>query len=232
MKYGNYDERLFKQAEDEGITIVNKLISSSTLEVAKEIMSSPDFGGSSDWQTIDLIYNMIILTRASKILEIGTWLGFGGLYFLDALDKSKNNNKKIYVTIDNNSSQQQKAKNFFNKAGFSEMVEAVPFGSDTEEAKSIAEKNQYYDIMYIDSLHDYQQTKMELNSYFKYLKKGGLLFCHDTSMLAVDYDTKKEGGVRGAISEFIQKQPIQGLFVDPEEIHWNPVGLFMGQKKV
>lgn len=220
----------YLQAKDEGITVMEKLLEPKTLDVSRLIMEQEDFGGSSDFQSLGLMYTLALLTRSSRVLEIGTWLGFSGLYFLDAISKCTKNEKKIFVTIDPNMTQQEKAKRFFTHAGFEDIVIAVSHGSQTDEAKAVAKQNAPYDILYIDSLHNYTHTKQELNDYFGMLKTGGILFCHDSSKLAMDYDTEKQGGVRKALEEFVDNNKIQPMFFESHGTGWNPVGLFMGIK--
>lgn len=222
----------------EGINSVEYQVSPNTKSIAHQIMQDEDFGGSGDYQTLGLMYNMTILTKSTKILELGTWIGYSGIFLLDAINSSKGRTKKLLVTVDPNKDKQSKAKNYFEKAGFKGLYELVPFGSETKEAISEISKHSPYDVLYIDSLHDYSQTKLELEIYFKLLRKGGLIFCHDSSELAATYDSKKEGGVRKALKEFVSKNPIEYMFFEYDgmaeqmNIGWNSVGLFMGIKKV
>lgn len=147
---------------------------------------------------------------------------------LDALSKS-GGKEKMLVAIDPNQSQNSKALSFFDKAGFNGLYKIVTSSSESNDAQNSAMQNSPYDIIYIDSLHDYGQITKELQIYFKMLRKGGLLFCHDSSEFATQFDTKKEGGVRKGLKEFIEKNPIEGIFLEEEE-GWHVAGLFLGKK--
>lgn len=221
----------------EGLNTLEFQVSSKTRYVAHQIMKDPNFAGSSDYQTLGLIYNMIRWTKSTKVLELGGWIGFSGIFLLDAINSSHGKTEKLFVTVDASKEQQLKAKNHFDEAGFSGLYELVPFGSETEDAFSRISQHAPYDVLFIDSLHDYSHTKKELELYFKLVRKGGFIFCHDSSELATTYDTKKEGGVRRALKEFVSNNPIEFVFLEADGIFdnipigWNPVGAFMGIKK-
>jgi len=221
----------------EGINAVEFQVSSKTRYVAHQIMKDPDFAGSSDYPTLGLMYNMIRWTKSTKVLELGGWIGFSGIFFLDAINSSHGKTEKLLVTVDANTEKQSKAKDNFDLAGFSGLYELVPFGSETEDAFSRISKHAPYDVLYIDSIHDYSHTKLELDTYFKLVRKGGFIFCHDTSELAATFDTKKEGGVRRALKEFVLENPVEFVFFEHDGIFdnipigWNSVGAFMGIKK-
>jgi len=221
---------MYLKAKSRGMTFVEDLLKPRTKEVCHLMMKEKNFAGASDFKTLGLIYSMILFTRSTKVLELGTLLGYSGLYFLDAISKSTRRKEKILVTVDQSKKHQDKAKEFFNKAGFQKIAKLVPYNSLTIEAKKAVAKFAPYDIMYIDSAHNYQTANKELNIYFKMLKKGGIIFCHDASKLAARYDKNKEGGVRRALNEFIDKNPIQSIFLQKTGTGWNTVGLFMGIK--
>ncbi len=233
----NYvDPIRFHGEMEQGINILEYQVSPKTRYVAHQIMKDSDFLGSIDYQTLGLMYNMIIFTNSTKVLEIGSWIGFSGIFLLDAINSSHGKTEKMFVTIDPNTEKQSKAKNNYEQAGFNGLYDLVPFGSETKEAISQVMKHAPYDVLFIDSKHDYSQAKKELETYFKFVRKGGFIFCHDTSELATTYDTKKEGGVRRALKEFVSKNPIEFVFleqdvIDKMPIGWNPVGAFMGIKK-
>jgi predicted O-methyltransferase YrrM len=220
----------YQQAKDEGITIIEKLLEPRTLNVMREIMLEKDYAGSSDFQSLGIMYSLTTLTRSSKVLEIGTHLGFSGLYFLDAISKCTKNQEKLFVTIDPHFEHQKKAGNFFDKAGYKNSYKLITDSSLSEEAFELSSKDRFYDVLYIDSLHTYDQMYNELRNYTDLVKTGGLIFCHDSSVSAIEYDTTKKGGVRNAIKDFISKyNQIQPLFLDSQN-GWNPVGLFVGIK--
>jgi len=220
----------YKQVVSEGTNIVEYQISPKTRKILHQIIKQA-LRGTSDFRTIGLIFNMIIYSKSTKVLEIGTSIGLSGLIILDAISKSGGKGKKFFVTVDPNHERQTKAENFFKKAGFDGNFKLVNHPSESLETSKILEKEAPFDVIYIDSLHQYRQIKKELEIYFKMLRKGGLLFCHDSSELASSFDKSNEGGVRRALKEFIDKNPIQSIFLDRDGPGWNRVGLFMGVKK-
>lgn len=51
-------------------------VSPKTREIMHEIMKQNDFPGSTDLQTLGLLYNMIILTKSAKVLQLELGLDF------------------------------------------------------------------------------------------------------------------------------------------------------------
>lgn len=55
----------------------------------------------------------------------------------------------------------------------------------------------------VDSSHQYAHTLAELDLWYGALAPGGLLFLHDASPMAAQYDRSGEGGVRRALDEWL-----------------------------
>ena len=66
-------------------------------------------------------------------------------------------------------------------------------GKSTEQLIKL--DNSYLDMIYIDSSHDYEETKKELFLSFEKVKKGGYICGHD-------YEPKRYPGVVKAVNEF------------------------------
>jgi len=228
----SYPERYLKYLElsEDQIPIIMNQLSPSTKEQMIEIMKQEDFPGSSDFKTLGLMFNLIYYSNAKKVLEIGSRIGFSGLTILDALSKSPGTGKKLLVTIDPLKKLHDKAKSFFDNAGFSTNYKLITNTSESFEAQTESKKYAPYDVLYIDSLHSYNQIRQELKIYFPLLKKGGFLFCHDSSEFSTKFDKENNGGIRRGLMELIDSEPIDSLFLE-QDSGWSITGTFLGIKK-
>jgi len=65
----------------------------------------------------------------------------------------------------------------------------------------------------IDSSHQYAHTLRELDLWWEALAPGGMMFLHDCSEYARRFDTTKQGGVRGALEEWLPRHPEAGVIM-------------------
>ena len=72
-------------------------------------------------------------------------------------------------------------------------------------------ENEYFDWIYIDAGHHYEEVKSDLNYWYPKVKDGGFITGHD-------YVEKKWYGIVRAVNEFIQQHPV--VFVAlTQEVH-------------
>jgi predicted O-methyltransferase YrrM len=71
------------------------------------------------------------------------------------------------------------------------------------------------DFIYLDSSHDYENTKMELELCFKALKPGGVLLGDDWH----DDPNHRHSGVARAVREVLETGPHTSLF-QPKDCQW------------
>jgi predicted O-methyltransferase YrrM len=62
-------------------------------------------------------------------------------------------------------------------------------------------------LVIVDSSHEYAATLAELDLWYPRLAPGGLIFLHDTSRFAQDFDVTHAGGVRRAFNEWRAAHP-------------------------
>jgi hypothetical protein len=62
-------------------------------------------------------------------------------------------------------------------------------------------QNNYFDFIYIDTIHSYEQTIQELNEAYRVTRSGGLVCGHD-------YNIKEFPGVCKAVAEFCTKHSL------------------------
>lgn len=89
----------------------------------------------------------------------------------------------------------------------------------------------------VDSSHQYEHTLAELDLWFGALTPGGLMFLHDASPMAAQYDRTGEGGVRRALDEWLARPAAPGALTllgpaahADEGPYADPSGLCLVQK--
>ena len=55
-------------------------------------------------------------------------------------------------------------------------------------------------MVFIDSSHEYWNTRAELDAWYPALAPGGLIVLHDSSEFAAGFDVTAKGGVRRALA--------------------------------
>jgi predicted O-methyltransferase YrrM len=72
-------------------------------------------------------------------------------------------------------------------------------------------------LVIVDSSHEYAATLTELDLWYPLLAPGGLIFLHDISRFAQDFDVTHAGGVRRAFNEWRAAHPeVEALLLNGE----------------
>ena len=83
--------------------------------------------------------------------------------------------------------------------------------SDSANPEQPARATEYFalapQMLLIDSAHQYPHTLRELELWTGALAPGGLIFLHDTSVYAAQYDRAGQGGVHRAFAEWTAAHP-------------------------
>lgn len=147
-------------------------------------------------------------------VEIGVWKGnfsecllettnLKKIYSIDPWDKTKTNyknkwtQKKITEAYEET---KKKLKKFKQRS--------IIIKKTNEESLTLF-KEFYFDFLYLDALHDYMSVKNDLNSWWKKIKKGGIMAGHD-------YCNKKNFGVIEAVDEFVKEKKLK-LFLTKDK---------------
>lgn len=205
------------------------LLSEKALSALEEIASDEEYPGSGDPTTLSLLTTLIHTCQMTKVLQIGTWIGFSTVAMAGALARVEKEGRPTLVTVDPAIPQMDKAKGYVTAAGLRDHVQFVPGSSLEPSVQRRIRELGPYDLVFIDSQHDYDVASVELAAFWPSVREGGILAAHDSSLFAAGYDTKQQGGVIRALNEWIAAAGIeQYLFLNPPL--WNPVGLFITTK--
>jgi len=125
-------------------------------------------------KNIGMFYNILLKsTNAKNILEIGTSVGYSGLWFADAIISNTQSNGQI-ITIDREKFKIDNAIRNFEEAGVSYVIKIMEGGARKilHEIKDELNEN-YFDFIFIDA---------DKESYIEYfdlclplVKKGGII---------------------------------------------------------
>jgi predicted O-methyltransferase YrrM len=120
---------------------------------------------------IGRFYNILLrATRATKILEIGTSVGYSTIWFAEAL---QNLDGAKIITIDSDGKKIQRAKKNFEDAGVSHIIEQRHGTAIDILAQLGKERLDKFDFVFIDA--DKENYVQYFDAVFPMLKVGGLV---------------------------------------------------------
>jgi predicted O-methyltransferase YrrM len=111
------------------------------------------------------------------------------------------------------------SRRWLNRAGLDAFVRIAELDSTSAAAPNAAA--QYLEgtphLVIVDSSHEYAATLAELDLWYPVLAPGGVIFLHDTSRFAEDFDVTQKGGVRRAFVEWRTAHPeVEALLLNGE----------------
>ena len=110
------------------------------------------------------IYNLAKISQSRKILEIGTAIGYSGIWLARAIGPQKGN----LTTIDMNPERVKIAKKNFAEAGLDDTVKVIE-GNAVEALQALKDE---YDLIFLDSDKNIYPAAFKLS--IPKLRKGGL----------------------------------------------------------
>lgn len=154
------------------------------------------------------------LPNNSRIVEVGSGDGHSALYLAKKLYEL-NKGFKLYMVDSMAYGYYLQMKTIYEniiKSGLGELVEVVPLDSLNASCKF---NGGSLDFVFLDSSHEYSQTRAEIFLWYDKLKEGGILAGHDF------YSEENPGvgqAVRELIPETITRTPI--ITQDEEGKDW------------
>ena len=156
---------------------------------------------------MSLLHGIIMGNRADRIVQLGTCSGYSMLligFMLRRMEALRG-----LFTIDCDPEMCTISQRWLSRAGLDSFVRIEVLNSTSSTAPQAAV--QYLgaapNLIIIDSSHEYAATLRELDLWYPSLAPGGLLFLHDVSQFAEDFDVTHEGGVRRALVEWRAANP-------------------------
>lgn len=149
------------------------------------------------------LYDLILKRKPQVIVECGIRTG-NSTYAIRRAARMVN---ARYVGIDTNPS----CKEVFEKDPIDGLNEKFINMSDVDWVHTLPDEEAIVDMVFIDTCHEYNHTKKELQAFYEILACNGIIVLHDTN-------DEKYPDVAKALSEFLHipidwSKPFQG-FVD------------------
>jgi len=136
---------------------------------------------------IGRFYNILLrATKATRILEIGTSVGYSTIWFAEALQENSPESKIITIELD--SKKVNRAKKNFEDAGISHMIEqkqGYALNILLQLDREVKQSRQKFDFVFIDA--DKEKYIQYFDAAFPLLKVGGLIGA-DNILVPVRYN--------------------------------------------
>lgn len=132
-------------------------------EQYRQVASTP----SDIWLHLPRFVELVVRSKATKVLELGTRTGVSTIAWLHALEQTGGH--LWSVDIDTQPAIGQHPHWTFIQ------------GDDMNPAVQ-AQLPEPFDIVFLDTSHHYQHTKDELDRYQHMVRRGGIIVCHDTEL--------------------------------------------------
>jgi len=154
------------------------------------------------------LYNDVVVKypSGSVFVEIGVFKG-RSLYFL--LENIKRRNKKITVFGVDNFALLPDYNEKDIHTTLKKFTGCYTFIKDSSENASKRFKNRSVDFVFIDAGHDYEDVKLDIESWLPKIKKGGIMAGHDYNPYSL------EGGYPGvwkAVNETFEGKVLSDYF--------------------
>jgi len=118
-----------------------------------------------DWNSVELLENLVILYSPKRVLEIGTAIGYSTIRIVKHLK-----NKAIIDTIELSKDNIKLAKEFILKSKFNDKIRIF----EGDALKIIPKIKYKYDFIFLDADKQYYVELFDLA--IRKLKKGGVIF--------------------------------------------------------
>jgi cephalosporin hydroxylase len=135
---------------------------------------SDTFPASIHLSTAQYLYQLVLDSKPSLIVEIGCHAGFSTLHLAKAI-RMNGNGKLLSFDLDTSN-----AKERIKRANLCSVVEFVEGNSAVMGHQMLCSLSECIDILFIDGDHTRRGCVRDIRVFLPFLKKGGLLVLHDT----------------------------------------------------
>ena len=140
------------------------------------------------WFTFPNLYSHVVsrFSEGSKFIEIGSWLGQSAAYMATEIANSNKNIEFHCVDLWESNEEYKdqevvKENKFFET--FLKNIHPVKNYIKPIKAASLTAvtqfEDEYFDFIFIDAAHDYENVKKDIKAWFPKIKKGGIFAGHD-----------------------------------------------------
>lgn len=160
---------------------------------------------------VGIMQSFIAVSGLSRVVQLGHWAGYSTLML--GFELRRMGLKRALFTADINPRVTEITRRWVQRADLGPTVHVHCNDSASPDTAKAA--REYLggrpEVVLIDSSHQYEHTIAELDQWYEELQPGGLLFMHDVSDFAAQFDSTRGGGVRRALQEWISDKSIECL---------------------
>jgi predicted O-methyltransferase YrrM len=195
----------FQSRKRDYVPAVFALLTDSEWQIMEEWYSATDIAGNAGEAGIPAISFMNGIIEGSSvpnIVQLGHYQGFSTLLLGFAMRRM--GFARSIFTIDINEYFSNYIKYWIDKASLADYICVNTASSDDPALPKAAKEYFGSEVasIFIDSSHEYAHTLKELRLWFPVLQPFGLMFLHDASVAASDFDSSGGGGVIRAFNEW------------------------------
>lgn len=152
---------------------------------------------------ISALFGFITGSNVRRLVQLGHYTGFSTLLLGFTLRSMENRRGLFSIDIDPRVTEY--TDSWIKRAGLDDYVKLTV--NDSSASAAVDEACQYLggapQLIFIDSSHQYAHTRKELDLWYPALVPGGLIFMHDASRFAEQFDPGRQGGVRKGLNEWL-----------------------------
>lgn len=159
--------------------------------------------GTTPDEDLTVIAGVLVASQARRVLQLGTFFGYSTVVIADVI-AAPNHDWRV-VSVDPDPRYNQMAKKYTDMAG----LDCVEYWEGTSESQDTAQRAglETWDAIYIDTTHQYPQTRREIEIYTALAGPQAVILFHDASTHAQTLDLQQQGGVKRAFWEFLSTHP-------------------------
>ena len=178
--------------------------SQAYLSTLHELSADPDCPGHSDVGVRNLLFTLIMSLKPEAVLEIGGHIGSAAVVMGEAM---RLNNFGKLTSLEPQEHYFQKLSANVHKADLSQHVDVIRGFSYEDSIIRMLGERAPFEVIFLDACHDYQIVLEEITKYRDLLCENGVMVLHDASIHGQSFDSTKQGGVRKAILDAVDRFP-------------------------
>jgi predicted O-methyltransferase YrrM len=165
---------------------------------------------------ISVLQGFIMGSGIRRVVQCGHYSGYSTLLLGFMLRRMGATRALLSLDIDPKVTEY--TQGWVDRAGLADQVRLAVADSSRPDLPNIAREYLGDDpeLVVIDSSHQYRHTLAELDLWYEAVKEQGLIFLHDTSAFATQYDRTSLGGVRRALTEWVARRQARCINLNGE----------------
>ena len=147
---------------------------------------------------IDILYDTVINSKAKVVVELGTGWGVSTTVFATACRDIGGHIYTVDIHGDVCPSTGKECLEQFD------LKQYITFNTLTDDMEFVKEWNTCIDVLFIDTSHHAEHTRLELEEWGKFVRSGGVILLHDTLLTPAGTSS---GGVQDGVNAFLKTHP-------------------------